>query len=131
MSADTKAATPRPWRREGGPREEGWSISGGGRRVALVPSKLHRIPDAEDDANAALIVEAVNAYDDLKAEIAKWKARAEHRRDHAAPDLKAQNAELVEALTVVDDYERNPGLNYTQADVRLVVRAALAKAGGR
>lgn len=68
MSADTKAATPRPWETKPTRSLDALDV----RETANGNTLLANIPRA----NAALIVEAVNAY-----------------------DLKTQNAELVEALT--------------------------------
>jgi hypothetical protein len=66
MGASKQAATPRPWRTVTGPKHGGSMVWGETRLVArCTPATAWRGPTEEEAANADLIVDAVNAYEDL------------------------------------------------------------------
>lgn len=80
-SSNASAATPRPWRFEAwddGPEGTGAFIHGGNpeQLVADVGPEERRFP-GEAEANARLIVQAVNAHDDLIAALEALASRFE------------------------------------------------------
>ena len=56
--------TPRPWKFNGGSKVTGWHD---GREITVASASLSFLSSAEMDANARLIVRAVNSHDELVA----------------------------------------------------------------
>jgi hypothetical protein len=56
--------TPRPWKFNGGSKVTGWHD---GREITVATVSLSSLSSAEMDANARLIVRAVNSHDELLA----------------------------------------------------------------
>jgi hypothetical protein len=78
---------------------------------------------------AEQVVEEHNAFARLRLTGDEVDELEEAYRTHDA--LKAQNAELLRVLRIVENYAHFPGQNFSWDDVRAAVFDAVRKAGGK